>query len=64
MNFWSMVWFSIAPVQSIGQPYTFYANNTAFNGMLVGVPLNFDFIALSTIENKVYPDYHNVSGLW
>ncbi|KAA6403872.1 MAG: hypothetical protein EZS28_000596 [Streblomastix strix] len=35
----------------------------AFNGMLVGVPLNFGFIALSTIGNKVYPDYHNVSGL-
>ncbi|KAA6368729.1 MAG: hypothetical protein EZS28_035744, partial [Streblomastix strix] len=53
---------AIAPVQSIGQPYTFYANNTAFNGMLVGVPLNFGFIALSTIENKVYPDQQEVLG--
>ncbi|KAA6370219.1 MAG: hypothetical protein EZS28_034253 [Streblomastix strix] len=39
-----------------------YANITAFNGIFDGVPLNFGFIALSTIENKVYPDYHTVFG--
>ncbi|KAA6354086.1 MAG: hypothetical protein EZS28_050387, partial [Streblomastix strix] len=52
----------IAPFQHIGQPITFNANITAFNGMLCGVPLNFGFIALSTIENKVYPDSVNVFG--
>ncbi|KAA6395028.1 MAG: hypothetical protein EZS28_009449 [Streblomastix strix] len=52
----------IAPFQHIGQSYTFYANITAFNGMLLGVPANFGFIALSTIENKVYPDSHTVFG--
>ncbi|KAA6369095.1 MAG: hypothetical protein EZS28_035378, partial [Streblomastix strix] len=52
----------IAPFQSIGQPYTFNANNTAFNGMFVCVPANFGFIALPTIENKVYADQQKVFG--
>ncbi|KAA6398318.1 MAG: hypothetical protein EZS28_006156 [Streblomastix strix] len=53
---------AIAPIQSIGQQYTVYANITTFNGMLLGVPMNFGFIALSTIENKVYPSQCTVSG--
>ncbi|KAA6387993.1 MAG: hypothetical protein EZS28_016481 [Streblomastix strix] len=52
----------IAPFHNIGQPYPIYANITAFKGMLAGVPLNLGFIALSTIENKVYPDSHQVFG--
>ncbi|KAA6378412.1 MAG: hypothetical protein EZS28_026061 [Streblomastix strix] len=53
---------AIAPVQSIGQPYTFYANKTALRGKLCVVSENFGFMSLLTIENNVYSPQHDVFG--
>ncbi|KAA6399368.1 MAG: hypothetical protein EZS28_005105 [Streblomastix strix] len=52
----------IAQLHNIGYPYPLHVNITAYNGIFDGVPLNFGFIAFSTIENKVYPDSHQVFG--
>jgi hypothetical protein len=49
-------------VNKIGLLVNLVTYSTAFKGMLVGVPLNFGFIALSTIENKVYPVLQVVLG--
>ncbi|KAA6365524.1 MAG: hypothetical protein EZS28_038949 [Streblomastix strix] len=52
----------IAPFQHIGQPITFYANITAFKGILRDAPLNFGFMALLTIENIVQVEQQIRSG--
>ncbi|KAA6371592.1 MAG: hypothetical protein EZS28_032881, partial [Streblomastix strix] len=53
----------IAPFQHIGQPITFYANKTAFKGILKGVPVNQGLASSLKTENKVYVDQVCVLGL-
>ncbi|KAA6366547.1 MAG: hypothetical protein EZS28_037926 [Streblomastix strix] len=52
----------MAPFHNIGQPIPFTTNIRALRGILCVVPENFGFMALLTIENKVYPDSVNVLG--
>ncbi|KAA6369455.1 MAG: hypothetical protein EZS28_035018, partial [Streblomastix strix] len=52
----------IAPFQHIGQPFTFYANKTAFKGIVKVVPVNYGLAASLKTENKVQADQVCVLG--